>query len=544
MMTGDMMQAGLNERIWVFALVICGGLCSVAGAGTAKGYIASGRTELFRRTLPGVENAYRIFETALGDADCSDCAKSRELVFLHALSKTILLFVDHNDVVTSGSLFELAEAFGVVFHGVAIDKLTVDWPVDMNECYKVPPDADPNQIVRTLRDAILPQVKEIIEELDSIEDSPTRFRMYFTPEETGLKTDLEVDYGDLLVLKGLLLAYQGLLEVRLAYDLHVEVDLGLIEEDLADQRFCPRQFSEVGVATLFRAADPNHPSVNKDFLRKYPHLLKVLPTPNDANDGAAILAQARNNVIDALTYGLDALDYIASEDDPAGTDPQEDELLYLDRDSRPYAKLIRERLTTLRDSLKNRTAGTYTLENTIYYEMYDSRETPVGQLALVFGVGGQQGNEGWLDLADGTRLNVDRWSLSGTNALTIELSSTFGEMQGWFEGRMNPLRTSISEGVFEYWGMDTGTVDGITGQSNGERMWAVTVDPRPVFGPSPVNPRDLLPLYTDDNEIVPGTFGHGLGDDPTLGGILPGWRQKDWSELFEIPPQGSGPGQN
>jgi len=523
-------------------LMLCGGLCSVAGAGTAKSYIASGRAELFRRTMPGVENAYRIFETALGDTDCPDCAKSRELVFLHAFSKTILLFVDHNDVVTPGGLFELAEAFGVVFHGDTLDTLTADWPVDINDCYRLPPDADPNLIGRTLRDDILPQVKEIIEELDSIQDSPTRFRMYFTPEETGLKAELEADYGDLLVLKGLLLAYKGLLEARLAYDLHVDMDLGLIEKDLADQRLCPRQFSEVGVATLFCVADPNHPRVNQDFLRKYPHLLKVLPTPHDANDGSAILAQVRQDAIDALTYGLDALDYIASEDDPAGTDPQEDELLYLDRDSRPHAKLIRERLTTLRDSLKNRTAGTYTLENTLYYQIYDSEGTPAGQLALVFGVG-QQGDEGWLDLADGTRLNADHWSLSGANVLTIEMSSTFGEMQGWFEGKMNPLRTNISEGVFEYWGMETGTVDGLTGQSNGERMWAVTMDPRPVFGPSPVNPRDLLPQYTDDNEIVPGTFGHGLGNDPTLGGILPGWRQKDWSELFEISRE-SGPGQD
>ena len=39
--------------------------------------------------------------------------------------------------------------------------------------------------------------------------------MVMSPEETGLVGDLEIDYSDVLILKGLLLAYQGVLETRI-----------------------------------------------------------------------------------------------------------------------------------------------------------------------------------------------------------------------------------------------------------------------------------------------------------------------------------------
>ncbi|RLB81192.1 MAG: hypothetical protein DRH24_09470 [Deltaproteobacteria bacterium] len=44
----------------------------------------------------------------------------------------------------------------------------------------------------------------------------------------------------------------------------------------------------------------------------------------------------------------------------------------------------------------------------------------------------------------------------------------------------------------------------------------------------PYDLRDFLPLFNQCSNPIAGTVGHGLGDDATLGGILPGYLQADW----------------
>jgi hypothetical protein len=58
----------------------------------------------------------------------------------------------------------------------------------------------------------------------------------------------------------------------------------------------------------------------------------------------------------------------------------------------------------------------------------------------------------------------------------------------------------------------------------------------PFFGyvSGPYDLRDFLPLVNQCNDPINGTMGHGLGDDPTLGGILPEFIQADWD--FETVP--------
>ena len=48
------------------------------------------------------------------------------------------------------------------------------------------------------------------------------------------------------------------------------------------------------------------------------------------------------------------------------------------------------------------------------------------------------------------------------------------------------------------------------------------------YGNGPYDLRDLLPLFNRCNDPIAGTVGHGLGNDATLGGILPGYSQEDW----------------
>jgi hypothetical protein len=63
---------------------------------------------------------------------------------------------------------------------------------------------------------------------------------------------------------------------------------------------------------------------------------------------------------------------------------------------------------------------------------------------------------------------------------------------------------------------------------------ALNLNPFFGYGSGPYNLRDFLPLFDHCNDPKNGTMGHGLGDDPTLGGILPEFSQGDWD--FEIVP--------
>lgn len=520
--------------VWTF-LIGCG-FGSTAAALTADDYITAGRAKMFKGPVSGLAEAYDIFDAGVNDETCPDCAGNRELTFLHAVTRTIMLFVDYDDSVVPGSFFELAEEFGVTFVGDTIEDFNAVLPLDEYGCYHLPPDADPERIRETLYDSVLPQVDGIIAELDRISDSPTAFAVYFTPSETGLMANLEVDYGEVLVLKGLLLAYKAVLEAQIPYDLNVDIDQAVLDSYLADSTLCPGEFGDANLAALFDVADPCNPTINQDFLQKYPYLLMVLPTPSDANDGAAILAQARDDLIDAIAYWLEAIDYINSENDPPGTDPQDDELLYLDPNALTYIEPIQERLTTLRDSLQDRTAGNYTVETAMTYDVYDASATFLGELVLVYDFTGRHGHDGRFTMDDGTILAVEWVGISPTNTIDIELHSETPWLEAWFEGTISASRDSIADGTLHYWGDTSGTVRAVSGGRTDSRAWSVTLDPNPLFGASPpVHPRNVLPQFDEDNEIIPGTFGHGLGDDPTLSGVTPQWYQEDWSELLEIP---------
>lgn len=52
------------------------------------------------------------------------------------------------------------------------------------------------------------------------------------------------------------------------------------------------------------------------------------------------------------------------------------------------------------------------------------------------------------------------------------------------------------------------------------------------YGNGPYDLRDFLPQFNQCDDPINGTMGHGLGDDPTLGSILPEFSQADWN--FEL----------
>jgi hypothetical protein len=122
---------------------------------------------------------------------------------------------------------------------------------------------------------------------------------------------------------------------------------------------------------------------------------------------------------------------------------------------------------------------------------------------------------------------------------------------GNFEGTLSSDGNNITNGVLDYWGEKccpwswySGNVSGLSAAIISTQTVYGRLDPNPVFGGSgryhnPVNPRDLLPAFDANNRAISCTFGHGLNNDATLGGILPDTNQLDWSYIFKLPDCGS-----
>lgn len=524
-------------------------------ASDAYYYITVGRTFMFDGTLSGLRLAHETFDNGLNDTGCPDCDTSRELRFLHAVTGTAMLVI-RDDNSSVDSIFELAKQFGIEVLGdywaayFEPSGLDLSIPRNQYDAYEIPEGApDANEIRNIIDTSMIPEIEALIADLNSISDSPgDRFKIFLEPDEVRIffhpdssvydpgSSDydpnsrflypLEVDYGEVLLLKGMLIALKAELEAQLAYDIFVDANNTLIEKVYGDSL-----------------------NINDDLLEPYPDLLKVLPTPNcpDVN-GKAILAQAAYDVNDAINYYLDAIKYISAEaNDPC--DPQDDEFLYIDPADKTVSDAINNRLIILRDSLANDTNGTYPWETTKAYLVEDPCSTTTWELKLRYNLIAYPADDPGSFVASDNNSAPSPWEVMDIyvdgNEIILEMDYDVPGYWGGalFTGILSDDNNNITNGTFEYWGPDYGTLYDLSGQLTNVEVVEKQFDPNPIFGssvryPDPVNPRDLLPEFDEWNGAQPGTVGHGLGDDATLDGSVPDMSQYDWQVMFDLQPGG------
>ena len=361
----------------VVLLSVCVFAASQTQASEPNDYIIPGRSLLFDGTVSGLRAAYETFDNGLNDSNCVDCNSSRELILLHAVTRIAMWAVkDNGNPIDSAVEFARefdVELLGDYWYELDINYPDSNYPVNQHDAYEIPEDAPDiiNEILDFIDTSAIPEITAVIDELNLITDSPSdRFRLFFDPNETsmffepnmpGLENDVEVDYGEVLMLKGLLMGLKAMLQSQLAHDVFIDANDMLVEKIYGD---------------CF--------NINVDLLEPHPDLLKVLPTANDSNDGAAVLAQVRQDWIDSVNYYLDAIDYIRAENDPPGTDPQEDELLYIDPNHELVFTEIDDKLITIRDSLIDDTMESYVFETTKTYDVQCSGSNTIGKLELVY----------------------------------------------------------------------------------------------------------------------------------------------------------------
>jgi len=500
-------------------------------------YTIPARAMLFTATRSGTEDAYQLLQGGLVDPNLAG-KDVRELKFFHALAWTGLLIFDTNDVAVSTSLVELGAPYGVTVSG---DKFFVPDPCDPNDmefmpsdstdpavfrvtlpvdpcdpnCYLVQSGLDESTLQATANDVnniIIPQIDAILSELNSIEDSPTPFKVYLQPSETGLLTQVEVDYAEVLALKGVLAGVRASLRgvANPAYDLLINPHTSPF-----NGKICTDIFYEFN-----------------GILSAYPDLLTVVPT-----SGPASLAEAKTAVIAGIDAYLAVVNYIKSE--PLTDPQQEDDFIYIDPNVSGPLNVLEQRLLTLKASLQTGTAMTLPWMTTRTYNV--SQGNPLvttGPLTITYDVTGYEVLRAELTARNPANPTgppvVWRGEWGGiyeNNQLEIEFEYRTPGTNEWYWGtlRATMQNTWIVNPTFSYEGFgisptqDQMYIPGPTATDTAN----VQIDFTPIFAGT-VDPRDMLPELDAFNDPLPGTFGHGLGDDPTLGGVLPDMTQEMW----------------
>ena len=487
---------------------------------------------LMRGKLSALKNVNVILDQLLMEPEY---ALDREALFLHSLSRVAMLVI-RDEGGTDGSVFELMRAYGVEITGDSYMPMMLETiaPVDVNGEYHIPETAPwIEEILEVIRPNAAAEVASILEEIDLItETGGDKFRMYFYPIETGMNRAVEVDYSEVMLVKGMLYLAKAMLEIESAYDLNCGE-----EQDLL---------------TLFYTGKPN---INKEMLEKYPDLLKVLPTATETTvDGAAILLQAKVDFINWLDYMASFIDYIGNEEDD-----QSDDLIFLS-DSEYGPKLVAG-INEVVDSLVGDSVLEYDVLERYEYKLEKSGEE-AGELEIEFvlgeAIGGahitiQKGEYTYYCEEDYSDLDDD-----GNLFIYFEAYRAYSEEEGWmgrddlwtsglyFEGKLSGDFESITDirVRFEedYWEMGA-AIFGYAASSVGYEVEKFELDLNPIFGgtaryPDPVVLRDLLPEFDRFSMPIAGTMAKGLmdaGASPdeaaTLGGIFPQATQEHWSGM-------------
>ncbi len=513
----------LYKKIGVSLIALLLSMTTVSTA-RAVDYVTVGQAYMFDGTITGLRMAYDTFEQGMAD---TAYPKSRELLFLHSLTRTAMLFVraDGGEV---DSFLELAAKFDVELLGdsVDFDFIELYYPTNNRDAYRIPEDA-PNQeeIKYLLNNWLAVEIGQIIETLDLIYNSPgDKFAIYFDPTQTGMLSTLKVGYGEVLALKGSLSAVKSLISGMSAYSLDV-VNVNLIIQK---------------IYAGFFSAEADLLSVNDEFL-------KLLPTSSDPTIGKDALAQASAEMIVALNCWIEAIEYIKSESQCCPEETGVERFLDIEPADFETADSAAANLIRLRDSILNDTSGVYNVETSKTYNL-SCPAFQSGEMTAVYNY--------FNEIAGGsviiaTDTETTSWEITDAycildNPLNVGLELMRSDPSYWEGAYMDVLfnadKSEIIAANFYGW-TQMYTYENIYGSLAAVETDDVEFDPNPIYGssaryPDPINPRDMLPEFDQWNAPLPGTVAKGAGYDATLGGVLPDTTQSDWQIMGELQPAG------
>ena len=478
----------------IFSILLFFGL-TASHATTVEQYIETGETQLFSGTVSGVIDAYVTFGTARGEYP-------NDPVINAYLAITRLLDLGLKDGDDTSGLRYLMEQYGFTMTGDNFGEITLTDPVTGDGDIILPETAPSGETLRAfLSGQFMTAINASIANLDITANQWNDTSKHiilkenfgFDPEAIY---DIEMDYGDIYLFRSVLTAMKALALIITAYD--IDVDLREI----------------AALSNMDVTFDPNV------LLARYGDSLKLLPTATTAaGNGALQLSNAKTTLIDAINDYLTTSGILRNEDDPqAGAE----ELVEIDECELLEEEWYRNSLTALRDSLTNTTVFQLVERE----ETWEFTDSPSGDTINLYFEH---------NMSEGSFESYDLSLWGGIECVVIDGSQISVELSGWnfeatFEGTYNSGLGTITDGTY------SGTASGepISGDFTGERTdWEeeiTTFNLNPLFGSGsgPYDLRNLLPEFNCCGEPIDGTAGHGLGDDPTLGGIIPGMTHDMW----------------
>jgi hypothetical protein len=455
----------------------------------------AGRSKLLSGTVSGMLQAYDIFALAINDPQ----AKNDFAVNAYFAVARVVNRIFRDDGKTD-SLIKILKAYDVHLMGDDFDNGSPDaiklvGPQDDTGTIIFPPDAPSTEAIRVfLSDTLIDEINGAIGNLNVITDPG--FKEVIPSLEPGSVPSLEVDYGDIQLLKAGLKALKVFVLVTTAYDLTVDPH--------------------------FLAVVINSDSGNiRHVLDRFPDLLDWLPTSTTPSAGSsAQLSVAETALAAAIDDYMTASDHIRKDSD---TEPGAEELVEFEVCELREETFFRDILSELKRSLNQQNPATLRVYHKEIWEIHDSADPDKKSLSIEFSL--DEGEfwsvwpdrviawYGWVDCItqnNTTTLYLQFWesgNCSGEAILTAT-SLTDKTVSGTYAVTYNSGSPSC-----------TGTHTGFFTGSRKIEEELLTVNLNPLFD-ARFSLRDLLPEFDTYGEPQPGTLGHGIGDDPTLGGVL------------------------
>ena len=558
------MRKGISNKGVVFVLfsflIIIAGIgfflksTSAQGGGAAlDGVIATGKSQLFTKTLPGGLDAYKTFQAAVDSPDYASALNAQKVKIRTYLAVTRMLDVLFRDDggTEADTLAKLLAKYGITRTGNDFESLNAYPQKDRYGNIIIPATAPDSEAVRAfLAGPFLTAVNASIADMDDVVAllGQTETKEIISKNLTNNDKDIEVDDGDYYLFRAVFKAMKFAALTLSAYNTNVN----------------PREL----MSLVHFVADG---SAMRDILDRYPDLLKLAA---GSPDGPQRLAQAKEALIGAIDDYLTASEKIRND---ADVTPGAEKLFSITEDEDLYREgLLRENMATARSSLTENKAVTF-IEKRIGTEYhvyggasYSTTEpyhwekgyhperygytylgkadktatfngqyncyiimTRAGNMAPVDAV---QGSGGVYYSTDTTGNTINHWNLNGASDGNYALVG--GRESGAYGGFVVIRPPSAITSLTVYLASAPGVVPIETyGQSRANLY--------PLFGDvskAPLQPRDLLPQISNAGVFTTGTMGHGLlpANDATLGGLLPDHTQDKWAKDYDsLQPTGS-----
>ena len=489
--------------------------------GTAGGAMADARDTLFNNgnpTYSGIIAANDEFEQALVDSPGDQTV----MLFL-AVTKLAVFGLENGDNPAVPQTFrDLYEAFGISRSDAeSIMEAPITHPPTVFEEYD-PPDTMPNgdEFQTFLAGPFLTLINEVIGYVDGVTNQAIKINIM--PEELGDTTGIEVDYGDVLLLRSFLYTFKAFILLVDSYNM----------DALDIHEFAVLINS--GVMQLRR-----------DIFDRYANFLKLKQT----NPPPPSLAASKTALVTAIDTCQEAYDFIVAEGEP-----QEDDLFaFGSQEEQEEAEGILAMMDAFKTSLDANDPMEFVTRE-IEWELTNPSGDRLGIRVEIDENGKVDGHAWGIDnncnfLFCGG--GVNQYVIDG-NQITFELETNYWCNDDHWETKTSTLigtlvdvgeQKQISGGTYNIpscFGDTPGTFTGVQVKDETE---TVMMDFNRIFGntgKNAVNIHDVMPEFDVYDEPILGTFPVPEPDPdpaPVLGGFFPDiFTNADATMFFELQP--------